>query len=244
MKYNKRLDFGRVLVFTIFLTLTSCAVNYENRASNQINPGATITPETVTGPDINNGDRRVVVATGTQVNDVRNINGRVTVEAGASARNIRTYNGRIIIEGNGFVSGNVDTYNGGIRAIGGGEIKGNAEAFNGDIVLAHMTVGQNVQTANGRIDLSNVAIGENVETNGGDVMLENSIVEKDLIIHKRKGFNFFELPVFRQKVVIGPESQIKGSLMVRRKVQLYVHETARINNIVGANAISYSGLQP
>ena len=244
MKYKKRLDPSRALVFTLFVALSSCAVDSGNRASNRTKAAAAATPNTYKEPNISDGNRRVLVRTGTHVNDVRNVDGRVIVERGASARNIHTYNGRVVIEGNSSVTGNVETHNGGIKATGGAEIKGNMKTFNGNIELANVVVGRNVKTANGRIDLYNVVIGENVETNGGTVMLENSIVEKDLIVQRRKGLNLFQLPVFRQKVVIGPESQIKGSIIIRRKVQLYVHETAMVGEIVGGNAISYSRSLP
>jgi len=46
------------------------------------------------------------------------------------------------------------------------------------------------------------------------------------------------------KVIVGPDSEIKGSVIAHQEIELYVHESAKINGIVGADAIYFSGDQP
>ncbi|MCG8414480.1 MAG: hypothetical protein MI746_09715 [Pseudomonadales bacterium] len=181
------------------------------------------------------------------VNDVDSVNGRITVEDGATARNVETVNGRVTIGGRNARVNDVETVNGRITAVSGGQIDGNARAVNGRISLSNVTVGRSVRTSNGDIQLFDVSVGENVETRTGDIRLENSVIENDVIIQRRRIRGILDIMNRnwgKQEVVIGPGSEIRGTLLARDEITLYVHESASVNNIVGASPLTYSGPRP
>jgi hypothetical protein len=41
--------------------------------------------------------------------------------------------------------------------------------------------------------------------------------------------------------VIGPDSEVVGAIVFKREVELFVHESARIGRVDGAEAKRYSG---
>jgi hypothetical protein len=189
----------------------------------------------------------VFVPAGMNVKDIHTVNGRVVLERGASARSVSTVNGRVQVEGQGSFAGSVDTVNGRISVTHGGEIGGSATTVNGRIDLDNVAIGRNVESSNGSINLFDVTVGENVETRNGDVRLENSVVEQDLIIHSRYRVSLLWLIDIKRdepEIIVGPGSEIKGSLIARTDVRLYVHESASIGNIVGATPVIYSGNHP
>jgi len=199
------------------------------------------------GQDIQRHNNTVFVPPGMSVKDINTVNGRVVLEKGASARSVSSVNGRVQVEGLGSFAGSVDTVNGRISATQGGGIGGNATTVNGRISVDGATVGRTVETANGSIYLLDAYVGENVETRNGDVRLENSVIEQDLIIRSRYRVSLLGLIDFKRddpRIVVGPGSEIKGSLIARSDVRLYVHESAKIGNIVGAKPMTYSGRQP
>ena len=231
------------------LTLISCAdLRVSPNQVSSTNSAIVLTAEPPHRRDVSNVNGRIVIGSGMNVNDVRNVNGRIVVESGATTGNLRTVNGRVNIEGDVSINGNVNTVNGGITALSGGEINGSAGSVNGRVNFSNVSVGIDVTTTNGSIDLTDVTIGENIETTNGNISLENSVVERDLIVRERRWnnglFGLFGLFDRDPKVIISPDSHVRGSLIAREKIRLYVHETASVDNIIGANPISYSGQRP
>ncbi len=250
MKLNVSQAIRKSLILFLLLALSGCVVYSRSSDPTRIrstNSAIVLTPEPAEGRNISNVNGRIVVGTGMAVNDVDTVNGRITVEDGATARNIETVNGRVTIGGRNASVNDVETVNGRITAVNGGQIHGSAEAVNGRISLTNVTVGRSVKTSNGDIQLFESSVGQNVETRNGDIRLENSVIENDLIIQRRRIagiWGLFDWDWNRQEVVIGPGSEIRGTLLARDEITLYVHESASVNNIVGATPQSYNRMRP
>ncbi|PCI76738.1 MAG: hypothetical protein COB20_09900 [SAR86 cluster bacterium] len=244
----------RVLLLSLVMSLGACHIKVRGNGfrDGQVYIGSQIASreygaKQLAGQDIEEHNNTVYVPAGMNVQDINTVNGRVVLERGASARSVSTVNGRVQIEGRGSFAGSVDTVNGRISATQGGEIGGSATTVNGRINMDSVAVGRNVETLNGSINLVDVTVGENVETRNGNVRLENSVVEQDLIIHSRYRVSLLGLIDIKRdepKIIVGPGSEIKGSLIARTDVRLYVHESAKIGNIVGASPLIYSGGHP
>ncbi len=245
-----------LITILLALSLSSCIVYSRStgirHSDAPLTPRAS-SPDYSTSTDVNNFgnvrevNRSVIIEDGRRVNDVWSTNGRVVIEDGAMARNVRTTNGRVVIGGSNTRVADITTVNGRISGDYGGQIAGDVEAVNGRVDFTNAAIGRSVKTANGHINLYSVTVGENVETRNGDVRLENTIIENDLIIKKRRLPGLLELLSWNwmdQEVVIGPGSEIKGTLVARNEITLYVHESATINNVIGATPVTYSGPIP
>jgi len=101
-----------------------------------------------------------------------------------------------------------------------------------------------VATTNGRIEISDSSIQNSIETSEGDIEINNTVVHGDVLIRKKGFWDFIGLDFFAPKVVIGPNSVVEGSLFIHRKAKLYVHETAQVTAIDGAQAEYYSTARP
>jgi len=254
MDHKPKMYLQRVLLLSLVVSLAACHIKVRGNgfrdskvyaASQDVTSGHG--SKLLAGQDIQEHNNTVFVTAGMSVKDINTVNGRVVLERGASARSVRSVNGRVQIEGEGSFAGSVDTVNGRISVTHGGEIGGSATTVNGRIDLDNVVIGRNVESSNGSINLFDVIVGENVETRNGDVRLENSVVEQDLIIHSRHRVSFLWLIDIKRdepKIIVGPGSEIKGSLIARTDVRLYVHESASIGHIVGATPVSYSGGHP
>ena len=254
MNHKPQIFLQRVLLVSLVMTLSACHIKVSGNGfrDNQgyIGPQGSSREygaRQLAGQDIHEHNNTVFVPTGMNVGDIDTVNGRVVLERGASARSVSTVNGRVQVEGQGSFAGSVDTVNGRISVTHGGEIGGSATTVNGRIDLDNVVIGRNVESSNGSINLFDTTVGENVETRNGDVRLENSVVEQDLIIHSRYRVSLLGLIDIKRdepKIIVGPGSQIMGSLIARTDVHLYVHESASIGNIVGATPVIYSGGHP
>ena len=117
--------------------------------------------------------------------------------------------------------GSVSTVNGSIFSDRGSQIEGGVETVNGGIGLVESRVGNDVETVNGDIT---VGIGSQVK--GG--------------VHVRKPNFSVSLTASRKpRVIIGPNAVVDGPLQFEREVVLYVHRTARIGPVTGAEPIPF-----
>ncbi len=254
MNHKPQIVLRRVLLLTLVVSLSACHIRVSGNGFRDSHgyvgqPGTSreYGAKQLAGQDIEEHNNTVYVPRGMNVKDINTINGRVVLEGGASARSVSSVNGRVQVEGQGSYAGSVDTVNGRISAIEGGEIGGSATTVNGRINLDNVAVGRNVETSNGSIYLVDATVGKNIETRNGDVRLENSVVEQDLIIHSRYRVSllgFIDIKRERPEIIVGPGSEIKGSLIARADVRLYVHESAKIGNIIGADPVMYNGRLP
>lgn len=189
--------------------------------------------------DVSKVNGSIKVEAGQSFGDLDTVNGSIRIGAGASAKSVSTVNGNIQVEEgarigavdavNGGIklgprvttAGNVETVNGSIFADRGGQIEGGVETVNGPIGLVETRVRNSLKTVNGDIT---VGIGSQVE--GG--------------IHVEKPNFSISLSAPRKpRVIIGPKASVAGELKFEREVVLYVHRTATIGPVNGAEPIPF-----
>lgn len=117
--------------------------------------------------------------------------------------------------------GDVSTVNGSIFSDQGSQIEGGVETVNGGIGLVGSRVRKDVETVNG-----DITIGIGSQVGGG--------------VHVRKPNFSVSLTASRKpRVIIGPNAVVSGSLLFEREVVLYVHRSARIGAVTGADPIPF-----
>lgn len=166
---------------------------------------------------------RITIEEGARVSDCATVNGPVKVGAGAEAGDLKTVNGDLDLGRDARVNGSIRLVNGSVRLNQGSSVSGDIDTVNGKIELVTAEVGG---------DLTNV--------NGGMAVTDGSVVHGGLRVRDAEGDPKGRPP----RIVIGRGSEIHGELRFDRKVELYVHETARIGPVSGASAVSFAGDEP
>ncbi len=189
----------------------------------------------------------IEVGSGATANSVETVNGSVKVGNDVSVESLETVNGSVVAGSNLKVKGNVETVNGRIEIASGGSIEGSVETVNGKVSLDNVSVAQNVETVNGGLDFKASRIGGNVEmVNGRIDLAAATIVAGDLVVAKNKSFGWSwgskpKPPV----VVIGEGSEVRGRILIENEAtKLYVHQNARIGEVVGVTAQRFSAEAP
>lgn len=166
---------------------------------------------------------RVVVRDGAQVNDCATVNGSMRVGEGAVAGDLRTVNGDLRVGRDSRVEGRIQLVNGKVELGPGSHVKGDVGTINGKIEMrSAQVVG----------DLSNV--------NGGMLITDGSEVLGDLTVREAGDDRHSQPP----RIVIGPDSRVSGSLIFERPVELYVHDSAEVGDVSGAEINRFSGSEP
>ena len=187
-------------------------------------------------------------------------NGAVTTEPGANYGRLATTNGSIrladgvtageasttngsIAAGSGVTSDGLSTVNGSIRVGERARIAGDVRTVNGSVLVGRGSrVGGDVASVNG-------ALGVIATEVGGDMRIANGDLTVGVDSHVRGGVhvakpsaNWMPIRVStrRQRVVIGPRAVVDGPLVFEREVVLYVHDSARIGPVTGAEPVRFS----
>jgi hypothetical protein len=174
---------------------------------------------------------------GNEYGKLSTVNGSIRVSAAAMVRSAETVNGAITIDEDANV-GKASTVNGSLTLERGATIETGASTVNGAIRLGQGSeIGGRVETVNGGIRLNAARVGGGIETVNGSIMIgENSHVRGGILVNKAPtswfGFGRQTPP----KVEIGANAVVEGELRFEREVELVVHPSARIGNIVGAAA--------
>ena len=153
--------------------------------------------------------------------DISKVNGSIETSAGQRYGDLETVNGAIRLARDVQVAGDIETVNGSVFVDSGGTVGGNIETVNGAIGLVRTQVAGNLETVNGDIT---VGIGSHVR---GGITVE------------RPQSWFQSAPKRRPRVVIGPDAEVSGPMEFRREVSLYVHRTARIGQVTGAEPVRF-----
>jgi cytoskeletal protein CcmA (bactofilin family) len=197
--------------------------------------------------DIDKVNRSIHVEAGEQYRDVSTVNGSITIDDGARVDSAETVNGSIRL-GARAIAGALDTVNGSVTLRDSAIVKGDVETVNGRIGLeAGADVGGHVANVNGEIELERAHVGGDIETVNGDVEVGGgSRVEGGIRVEKPTGswFNWSSTQSRPPRVVIGPGAVVEGELVFEREVELYVHESAKIGRVTGAEAKRYGGDRP
>ncbi|HAI46193.1 hypothetical protein D3C87_429000 [compost metagenome] len=179
-------------------------------------------------------------ATGGQVyGDLETVNGGITVDDGVVTREIQTVNGSIQVGDRARTTG-VSTVNGNLRL--GREVvaSGNVETVNGGIYIDRgSVVAGNLETVNGGIGLVETRLNGNIETVNGDITVGVGSEVQGGIRVKKPNFNLSLTSSRKPRVIIGPKASVAGSLQFEREVTLYVHRSARIGPVTGAQPLAF-----
>ncbi|NBB93785.1 MAG: hypothetical protein GVY32_11530 [Gammaproteobacteria bacterium] len=175
--------------------------------------------------------------------DVSSVNGSIRVGANSVVGEISAVNGSVSLAENVSVSGPMENVNGRVSIGSGSRIAGSVSTVNGRIQLDAGAVSDGtVSTVNGHIKLVNAEVAGLGTTNGNLELLEGSHVKGRLKVAKPQGFSLGDHDPVR--VVIGAGSTVDGPLIFERSVALFVHETATIGEVEGAEPQSFSGDSP
>jgi DUF4097 and DUF4098 domain-containing protein YvlB len=195
--------------------------------------------------DIDKVNGSIHVPDNATVGKLSTVNGSIHVGDGAHATgDLSTVNGSIHVGANGTLK-SADTVNGAIHVGAGARIAKTVEAVNGSITLATgADVAGRVSNVNGGIALTAAHVGGGIETTSGDIEVgANSRVEGGMLVNKDN--SWFHFGVSRDpRVIIGPHAIVKGDLVFKRAVQLYISDSATIGKVDGAQAIPFSGDKP
>lgn len=194
--------------------------------------------------DISLVNGRIEIGAECQVNgEISNVNGRIQVGKSSRALDISNVNGRISLGDDVSVDGDISSVNGRIELGQGSRVSGELESVNGRISASDGVVieGQ-VSSVNGRIEMNGARAASLVTNNSSIVLDEGTVIEGALTMRKSQGISFSAGSP--PKVVIGADVKVEGPLTFEREVELFVHETAVVGEITGAEAVSYSGERP
>jgi DUF4097 and DUF4098 domain-containing protein YvlB len=180
--------------------------------------------------------------------DVSTVNGKVRVHDDAKVGSASTVNGGLTV-GDNVTAGSLETVNGSISVGEGSEINGFVEAVNGRIALdSGAKVDGNVGNVNGDIRLAGAEVDGDLQTVSGNIYVQDAaVVTGDIRIEKPSVWSFGSKKD-TPEVVIGPGSVVKGKIMLERKVELYISESAEVGGVEGAmsmdDAVRFSGDTP
>ena len=188
-----------------------------------------------------NGDVRVGRNADASDSSFRTINGRIRIEDGARVSDCATVNGGLEL-GAGAETGDLKAVNGDLRLGRDAKVKGHVKLVNGTVHLqAGSRVSGDVKTVNGLIEMVAAEVGGNLSNvNGGMLVTDGSLVQGNLRVRDAQVDPHSKPP----RIVIGRDSEVKGKLIFERPVELYVHESATIGPVEGAEAIAFSGEEP
>ncbi|MDE2085221.1 MAG: hypothetical protein KGI64_10200 [Xanthomonadaceae bacterium] len=194
--------------------------------------------------DIDKVNGSIHVPDNATVGKLSTVNGSIHVGDGAHAISATTVNGSIHIGDNDTLE-SLDTVNGGIHIGTGTKIAKTVEAVNGSIALAAgADASGKVSNVNGSIALDAAHVGGGIETTSGDIDIgANSRVEGGVLVNADR--SWFHFGVGHDPfIIIGPHAVVKGDLVFKRVVRLYVSDSATVGKIEGAKPIPFSGDKP
>jgi DUF4097 and DUF4098 domain-containing protein YvlB len=163
----------------------------------------------------------IKVRSGATTHSIQTVNGGIKVEEGASTGSVSTVNGAITLGPRVMAKGNIETVNGSIFVDRGSQIDGGVETVNGGIGLVETRLSNSIKTVNGDVT---VGVGSQV---GGGIHVE------------KPSFNISLNAPRKPRIIIGPKASVAGELRFERDVVLYVHRTASIGPVVGADPVPF-----
>jgi hypothetical protein len=227
----------------LFMLLAVSVASANVNKSVKIDAGSESDGASSVNGSVTVGDGAVVTGS------VDTVNGKVRVGDDARIENANTVNGSVSLEDN-VTADDLETVNGSISVGQGGDIRGGISAVNGKITLERGTVvASDVGNVNGDIEFEGAEIGGNVTTTNGDVYLKDaSVVKGNILVEKPSFWNFGDSKNQIPEIVIGPGSVVEGRIILERKVELYISESAEVGGVEGEmtmnDAVRFSGNRP
>lgn len=185
----------------------------------------------------------------TVTGNLKTVNGSIRVDTGASIQKANTVNGGVKLADN-INSEDLSTVNGGIRVGEESTVDGEVEAVNGRITVEQgARISENVGNVNGEIELNGAEVGGNVSTVSGDINLaDGAVVKGDIVVEEPGGWSWGSKKSRTPRIVIGPGSRVEGTIVLERKVELFISESAEVGGVSGEmsmdDAVRFSGDRP
>lgn len=230
---------NRMIHFTRQAGLVLAAMMLATACVSGVNESLEVEPGAERSGDMSTVNGSVTVGDGARVEgDASTVNGGIRIGADSRIASVETVNGKIQV-GDGAEAESLTTVNGRIRVGSGAEISGEVTAVNGAITLGMDTrVGGTVSNVNGTITVEGAHLESDLATSNGDILLsEGATVAGNVHVRDRNDRNR-DRPV---RVVIGRDVVVEGTVRIDRPASVYVHESAEIGGIEGAEAETYSG---
>ncbi|MEM7280049.1 MAG: hypothetical protein AAF438_00260 [Pseudomonadota bacterium] len=212
------------------------------------NKNITVTTSSDPGKDYETVNGNVTVREGVQLDsssEVSTVNGSIRIGESAVVGEVDTVNGSVKL-GDFAKAESVNTVNGSIRMAEGVEIRGDVETVNGSLRLnSSGVVGGGMENVNGSIQIRGGRVDGSLVTYTGDILItEGGSVAGGLTVKKSRKSGWKWGDRKDPKIIIGPNSSIAGELVFERDVKLYVHDSASVGRITGAEPISFSDDEP
>lgn len=194
--------------------------------------------------DVDKVNGSITVEAGEEAGDLSTVNGSIKIGAGARTGKAETVNGSITVAEN-VTAGGLETVNGSIRVSGKGKLSSGLETVNGGIFVDRGgDVRGDIETVNGAIGLVDTDLSGGITTVNGDVTVGVDSHVKGGIHYTKPSQSWFSFKQRDPKVIIGPNAVVDGPLVFERKVELYVHNSAKTGPITGASAVRFDGATP
>ena len=232
--------------FTVGLLVMLMAVPVYGASVNKsikIDAGTEADGATTVNGSISVGDGAVVTGT------LQTVNGKIRVGDNSTIEDAQTVNGSLSIS-DGVKADELTTVNGSVSVGENATVNGEIEAVNGSILVEKGSkVTDNIGNVNGAIDLQGSEVGGNISTVNGDIDLSDAaVVMGDLIVEKPNSWSFGNNNSRKPKIIIGPGSEVRGTIELEREVELYISKTAKVGSVEGVmsmnDAVRFSGERP
>lgn len=232
-----------LVLIACLVALTGCNVNssveiadgasHDGDAST-INGAVRIGDDANVSGDVGNVNGSIRIGSNSSVNEVGNVNGSISIGDGSSASSLETVNGSITLGDDVTVEGDVGSVNGNVNGGRSARIGGEVGTVNGAVTLNEgSSVAEGISTANGSIRLTGTRAASLETRNGSIDLREGTRIDGQLVVREVRESRG------RPEIYIGPDVEVAGPLVFEREVDLYIHETARVGEIQGAEAMPY-----
>lgn len=209
---------------------------------------ATVAPGAVASDnDIDKVNGSITAEAGQSYGDLSTVNGSIRIGTGAHVNEAETVNGAIHVGDLAQIADGLTTVNGSIklgRQVGVGD---DLVTVNGGVFVDHGgRVEGDIVTVNGSIGLVQAELGGDIETVNGDITVGiGSYVHGGITVEKPNN-SWWPISFGVRKpsrIVIAQNAQVDGELRFEREVELYVHDSAEIGPVSGAEVVRYAGTE-
>jgi predicted acyltransferase (DUF342 family) len=243
MKMNKGLIKS---LFTVGLLAMLMAVPVYGASVNKsirIESGSESDGASTVNGSISVGEDSVVTGT------IQTVNGKIRIDQNSTIKDATTVNGRLSVS-DGVQSADLTTVNGALSVGKNSTVNGEVGAVNGSIRLEQgSTVSHDLGNVNGTIELQGSEVGGNVKTVNGNVHLsDGAVIKGNLIVEKPSMWSFGSNNTRLPEIVIGPGSEVQGTIQLEREVKLFISDSASVGGVDGvmsmSDAVRFSGDSP
>lgn len=170
---------------------------------------------TMAGSDHSTVNKSINISSNSTTGEVDSVNGSIRIGDNSFVESIEAVNGSINLGNDVTVDKDIEAVNGAIKLSSGCEVGGNIETVNGGIRIQNTTVSGDVETINGQLRI-----------------LDGSEVAGNVLVREPKGWssNKRRKPV---RVEIGENVRIHGDLIFEHPVELKLHDSAEVGEIIG-----------